>query len=55
MDAMSPTAREMMKEHPLSALRQLVNEQHDLGYSSPNPLEFLSDQSRKHLYFLNSI
>ena len=48
MDAMSPTAREMMKEHPLSALRQLVNEQHDLGYSSPNPLEFLSDQSRKH-------
>lgn len=48
MDAMSPTARELMKEHPLQALKQLVEEDHDLGFRSPNPLEFLSDSSRKH-------
>lgn len=48
MDAMSPTARELMKEHPLRALKQLVEEEHDLGYRSPNSLEFLSDNSRKH-------
>lgn len=48
MDHMPPAARELMKEHPLSALSNLVEQDHDLGYRSPNPLEFLSDGSRKH-------
>lgn len=48
MDSMSPNARELMKEHPLSALSQLVAEDHELAYRSPNPLEYLSDPSRKH-------
>lgn len=48
IDSMSPTARELMKEHPLQALKQLIEEEHELGFSSPNPLEFLSDSSRKH-------
>jgi histidyl-tRNA synthetase len=48
IDHMSSAARELMKEHPLSALNQLVTEGHDLAHRSPNPLEFLSDPSRKH-------
>lgn len=48
LDAMPPTARELMKEHTLLALNQLIEEEHELGFSSPNPMEFLSDQSRKH-------
>jgi histidyl-tRNA synthetase len=37
-----------MKDHPLSALTELVDQQHDLAFRSPNPLEYLSDPSRKH-------
>lgn len=45
---MPETARELMKEHALLALAHLVEQEHDLAFRSPNPLEFLSDQSRKH-------
>jgi len=48
IDTMPVSAREAMKEHPMLALQSLLDEQHDLGYSSPNPLEYLSDGSRKH-------
>jgi histidyl-tRNA synthetase len=48
IDAMPPTARELMKEHTLLALNQLIEEEHELGFRGPNPMEFLSDQSRKH-------
>lgn len=48
MDTMPATARELMKDHPLSALSNLVEQNHELAYRSPNPLEYLSDPSRKH-------
>lgn len=48
LDHMPPAARELMKEHPLSALSNLIEENHDLGHRGPSPLEFLSDNSRKH-------
>lgn len=48
LDHMPPAARELMKEHPLSALTHLIETGHDLGARSPSPLEFLSDGSRKH-------
>jgi histidyl-tRNA synthetase len=48
LDTMPPVARELMKEHPLSALSHLVEQDHELAYRSPNPLEYLSDPSRKH-------
>ena len=48
LDAMPPTARELMKEHALLALHHLIAEEHEIGFRSPSPMEFLSDQSRKH-------
>ncbi|MFT5831776.1 MAG: histidyl-tRNA synthetase [Candidatus Paceibacteria bacterium] len=48
IDTMPENAREAMKEHPMLALQSLLDEKHDLAYSSPNPLEYLSDSSRKH-------
>jgi histidyl-tRNA synthetase len=48
LDHMPPNARELMKEHPLSALSNLIDEDHELGQRGPSPLEFLSDGSRKH-------
>lgn len=48
LETMPPVARELMKEHPLSALTHLVEQDHELAYRSPNPLEYLSDPSRKH-------
>lgn len=48
MDDMPETARELMKEHAFSALGHLIEKEHELAYKSPNPLEYLSDQSRKH-------
>lgn len=48
MDTMPATTRELMKEHPLAALTDLVNLNHELAYRCPNPLEYLSDPSRKH-------
>lgn len=48
LDTMPAPARELMKEHPLHALGHLIEVEHDLGHRSPNPLEYLSDPSRKH-------
>ncbi len=48
LDTMPPAARELMKDHPLHALSHLVEQDHELSYRSPNPLEYLSDPSRKH-------
>ena len=48
LDTMPASARELMKEHPLAALSDLVDLNHDLAYRCPNPLEYLSDPSRKH-------
>ncbi|MBP9836700.1 MAG: ATP phosphoribosyltransferase regulatory subunit [Candidatus Pacebacteria bacterium] len=48
IDSMPVNARESMKDHPLRALLDLIKEDHDLSYRCPNPLEYLSDQSRKH-------
>lgn len=48
LDTMPAPARELMKEHPLLALMHLVSVEDELAFRSPNPLEFLSDQSRKH-------
>lgn len=48
LDTMPDSSRELMKQHPLLALRDLIAQNHDLAYRSPNPLEYLSDQSRKH-------
>lgn len=43
-----PAARELMKEHTITALMHLIEKEHDLAFKSPSPLEYLSDQSRKH-------
>lgn len=43
-----PTARELMKEHVSSALLHLIEKEHEFALRSPNPLEYLSDTSRKH-------
>ncbi len=48
LDTLPSEARELMKEHPLSALGHLIATGHELAARSPNPLEYLSDQSRKH-------
>ncbi len=48
LEDMPESARELMKEHVLTALMHLIEKEHDLAYKSPNPLEYLSDQSRKH-------
>lgn len=48
LDSLPEKARELMKEHPYLALMELIAKGHELAIKSPNPLEFLSDQSRKH-------
>lgn len=48
LDTMPEAARELMKVHPYLALMSLIETDHELAYKSPNPLEYLSDQSRKH-------
>lgn len=48
IDHITPEARELMKEHPLLALQSLIESEHEIGFRSPNPLEYLSDNSRKH-------
>jgi histidyl-tRNA synthetase len=48
LDHMPSSARELMKEHPISALNQLIAEGHVLAQRSPSSLEYLSDPSRKH-------
>ncbi len=48
LDVMPPSARELMKKHPFLALANLLELEHELAVRSPNPLEYLSDPSRKH-------
>lgn len=48
LDDMPVSARELMKSHAFDALMHLVEKEHELAYRSPNPLEYLSDPSRKH-------
>lgn len=48
LEEMPPSARELMKEHPLIALMHLIEKDHDLARKSPSPLEYLTDISRKH-------
>lgn len=48
LDSMPTEARELMKIHAFTALQYLVATGHELAFKSPNPLEYLSDQSRKH-------
>ena len=48
IDHMPAAARELMKEHALSALMHLIEKEEELGLKSPSPLEYLSDPSRKH-------
>lgn len=48
VDEMPVSARELMKEHPIAALMHLIEKEHDLAKKSPNPLEHLTDMSRKH-------
>ena len=48
LDDMPASARELMKEHVFAALMHLVEKEHEMAYKSPNPMEYLSDPSRKH-------
>lgn len=48
IDHMPASARELMKEHALTALAHLIEKEDELGLRSPSPLEYLSDNSRKH-------
>ena len=48
IDDMPAAARELMKEHALVALMHLIDKRHELADKSPNPLEYLTDGSRKH-------
>ena len=48
LEEMPMGARELMKDHPLSALMYLIEKKHELAYKSPSPLEYLSDPSRRH-------
>jgi histidyl-tRNA synthetase len=48
LEDMPPQARELMKEHAMYTLMHLIEKEHDLASKSPNPLEYLTDSSRKH-------
>lgn len=48
LEEMPTSARELMKEHALTTLMHLIEKNHDLVRKSPNPLEYLTDVSRKH-------
>lgn len=48
MEDMPQSARELMKEHVFTALMHLIEKGHELAFKSPNPLEYLSDPSRRH-------
>lgn len=48
IDQMPASARELMKDHTLTALMHLIERGDELGMKSPSPLEYLSDASRKH-------
>jgi len=48
LDVLPIEAREQLKKHAFHTLRHLITTDHELSYRTPNPLEFLSDTSRKH-------
>lgn len=48
LDVLPSEAREQLKKHSFHTLRHLIDIDHELSYRTPNPLEFLSDTSRKH-------
>lgn len=48
LEEMPQSARELMKENATLALMHLIEKEHELAHRSPSPLEYLSDQSRKH-------
>ncbi len=48
IDILPPTARELMKHSVEKTFLYLVENKHELIYGAPNPLEYLSDASRKH-------
>lgn len=48
LNDMPISARELMKNHVFDTLMHLIEKEHELAYRSPNPLEYLSDSSRKH-------
>lgn len=48
IDDMPEAARELMKDHAFTALTHLLEKEHELGFRAPNPMEHLTDQSRKH-------
>ena len=48
LENMPVSARELLKEHALIALMDLIEHEDELAVRSPSPLEYLSDNSRKH-------
>lgn len=48
IDHLPPEAREAMKVHAFESLLVLQNLQHEMLHKTPSPLEYLSDNSRKH-------
>ena len=48
IEEMPPQARELLKEHPTSALSYLIEKQHEMALKCPSPMEHLSDPSRRH-------
>lgn len=48
LEEMPPSAREIFKENAVLALTHLLDKEEDLAYRSPNPMEHLSDVSRRH-------
>ena len=48
IDDMPPSARELMKNNAIYALTHLIEKDHEIAQRAPNPLEYLSDSSRKH-------
>jgi histidyl-tRNA synthetase len=48
IDELPVSARELMREHVFDALIHLIEKEHELADKSPNPMEYLSDQSRRH-------
>ena len=41
LETMPTQARELMKEHPLHALTNLIEQDHEISHRSPNPLELI--------------
>ncbi|MBX9906291.1 ATP phosphoribosyltransferase regulatory subunit [Patescibacteria group bacterium] len=48
LELLPSTARELMKEHALLSLANLIENEHEIGFKSPSSLEYLNESSRKH-------